>query len=359
MKDSHFEENSLASCGERAWPEDGIEEVSACPVCGAQRRRLLYEDLTDRIFFCAPGKWSMYACGECGTVYLDPRPNQAAIGLAYSVYFTHQQGNDVDVMPKGLVARLRRLVGNSYRNWRYGTSTRPSFPLGFLLALLMPEKRRAIDASMRHMPKPNSGARLLDFGCGNGEFLEVIKNAGWEVRGIDFDLEAVKAAKHKGLDVIQGGVDELAQFDGMFDQITLSHVIEHVHQPERLLSLCYRALKPDGRLWLETPNINAQGHEKYGVNWRGLEPPRHLMLFNQQSLTLLLNKAGFQRIEIMPHNPVIPTVFGASEAIEAGEDPWTQAGKWASLLQHQWKTYREAAAKDPMKREFLTVAAIK
>ena len=236
---------------------------------------------------------------------------------------------------------------------------RPSIPLGFILALLMPEKRRLLDASMRHIPKPGTNSRLLDFGCGNGEFLEAARNAGWQVTGIDLDPEAVKAAKQNELNVIVGGIEELARFDSAFDQITLSHVIEHVHQPEGLLALCYQALKPGGRLWLETPNIHAQGHEKYRANWRGLEPPRHLILFNHESLMLLLERVGFEKIEILPENPVIPAVFGASEAIQAGEDPSTEAVKWASQLRNQWGAYRKTAAENQARREFITVAARK
>jgi len=53
-----------------AWPKDGLESVSRCPVCNSDKRELLYDRLTDRVFFCAPGEWSLYKCCNCGCGYL-------------------------------------------------------------------------------------------------------------------------------------------------------------------------------------------------------------------------------------------------------------------------------------------------
>jgi 2-polyprenyl-3-methyl-5-hydroxy-6-metoxy-1,4-benzoquinol methylase len=93
--------------------------------------------------------------------------------------------------------------------------------------------------------------------------------------------------------VIAGGIDALDGQAAIFDVITLSHVIEHVHDVGGTLRACHRLLKPGGRLWLETPNVAALGHKVFGVNWRGLEAPRHLVLFSAPALKQLLQDAGF------------------------------------------------------------------
>jgi SAM-dependent methyltransferase len=85
--------------------------------------------------------------------------------------------------------------------------------------------------------------------------------------------------------------------DNSFDAITMSHVIEHVHDPVALLKECYRILKPAGYLVVTTPNINSWGHKKFEENWIHLDPPRHLHLFSQNTLQTCAEKAGCQNID--------------------------------------------------------------
>jgi hypothetical protein len=74
---------------EAAWPSDGLELLGRCPCCHGSGRQLLHAELGDHIFHCAPGSWSMVRCTDCGSGYLDPRPSENTIGLAYAEYYTH------------------------------------------------------------------------------------------------------------------------------------------------------------------------------------------------------------------------------------------------------------------------------
>src|SRR5436305_302963 len=71
------------------WPEDELESVVKCPTCSHKSRKLLYSNLTDKVFFCAPGKWVLYRCQSCLSAFIDPRPSAKAIYRAYQNYFTH------------------------------------------------------------------------------------------------------------------------------------------------------------------------------------------------------------------------------------------------------------------------------
>lgn len=82
-----------------------------------------------------------------------------------------------------------------------------------------------------------------------------------------------------------------------YDVITLSHVIEHVHDPYNTLKNCYDLLSPGGLLFIDTPNIDARSHRRFKENWRGLEAPRHLVIFNWESIFGVLKRCGFERIE--------------------------------------------------------------
>ena len=337
------------------WPKEGLETLSNCPVCKSSQRKCLYKNLSDQIFFCAPGKWTMVQCINCATAYLNPRPTPSTIGLAYKNYFTHHE--DPNLEPKTFKAKLRRRLANGYRNSHYGTQDHPANPLGYLTTNLLPNTKATLDVGMRHLPKIKTTKRLLDMGCGNGDFLLRARSAGWDAVGLDFDPKAVETAQSHGLNVQLGSVNTLNPAEEQFDVITLSHVIEHVHNPIEELSRCYELLKPGGFLWLETPNIESQGHQIYGSAWRGLEPPRHLVLFTLESLQKALNKAGFAKIENQPYYPTCEEIFSLSKAISEGANPYAQSRIKADS--NTVKKAEQIAKTRPKRRELITLKAWK
>ncbi|HIB84432.1 MAG TPA: class I SAM-dependent methyltransferase [Chromatiaceae bacterium] len=221
----------------------------------------------------------------------------------------------------------------------------------------MPNGKTIIDAGMRHLPKVKAGERLLDMGCGNGAFLLRAHSAGWDVVGADFDLKAVEAARSQGLDVRLGGVESLDPSVEQFDVITLAHVIEHVHQPVEILQACYDLLKPGGFMWIETPNIAAEGHRLFGARWRGLEPPRHLVLFTLESMCNALITVGFADVKLPPYRPLCDGMFNASKAISDGVDPYSESRR--NVPSDMVKKAEQIARHDPARREFITVKAWK
>jgi 2-polyprenyl-3-methyl-5-hydroxy-6-metoxy-1,4-benzoquinol methylase len=302
------------------WPAEGLESVAACPVCSSAQRRVLYSGLRDRVFFCAKGEWTLQECLSCGSAYLDPRPTPDTIHLAYQTYYTHQKTDRLPAKELRGARWLQRLLANGYKNWRFGADYRPSNILGVPIAFLLPPMRAVMDREFRHLPRPFSGARLLDIGFGDGKFLEDARAIGWGVVGIDPDPEVVKNARELGLDV-HTGLEAFTVEAGLFDVITISHVMEHVHEPKAVLEACYRLLKPGGRLWLETPNIKSLGASRFRHSWRGLEPPRHLVLFNRQSLRAALGAAGFSSICDLPQPSPSAVMYAMSQRIEDGLDP--------------------------------------
>lgn len=302
-----------------AWPEDGLEPVSECPVCGSGERSLLYDGLTDRVFRVATGVWTLYRCESCGCAWLDPRPTQDSIGMAYASYYTHDPADQPVVRRKGVLRRFLHDAVNDYRNRRYGLNWGSGHGLGRVIVPLIPPLRAAIDAECRHLPRPPAdGGRLLDVGFGNGGFLKLATEMGWNAEGVDFDPKAVAVASARGLNVRCVTAGQLQDEYDKYDVITLSHVIEHVHDPIGLLRSLYRLLKQGGTLWLETPNLDSLGASRYGRSWRGLEPPRHLVLFNAGSLIKVLKGAGFLEVRQVWRGMVVFGIFAQSDAIKSG-----------------------------------------
>ena len=341
------------------WPSEELESVPACPVCGSGDRELLHSELTDRVFHIADGQWNLYRCSSCESGYLDPRPTKDSIGKAYAGYYTHEAVDHPLVRRKGFVRTQLHDCVNDYQNHRYGLQRRPGRIGGRWLLLFFPPLRHAADAECRHLPPlPESGmGRLLDVGCGNGSFLELAGQAGWTAEGLDFDSEAVKVAQARGLNVHKGGVDVLTERRGFYDFITLCHVIEHVHDPVALLNQLRDLLKPGGILWIDTPNLSSFGARLFRGAWRGLEPPRHLTLFNSSSLRKALKQSGFRSLKQHWRGLTVFNVFAASQSIAS-------AGSAASASYRGkppvWTIMFELLEMMiPARREFLTFTARK
>jgi SAM-dependent methyltransferase len=279
------------------WPVGGLERVEHCPMCGGSDRTLLLGGLADRVFMTAPGRWDLHRCGGCGSAYLDPRPTPDALPLAYAGYYTHA-GSARAARPAR--ATIRQKLANGYVNWRFGAALRPAWALGAAVGLLAPGLGGALDARYRHLPRLAPGARVLDVGCGAGGFLDLVRASGWTAVGVDFDPNAVNAARARGLDVHVGDIGRLEGEPGMFDAISFNHVIEHLFSPGKAINQAFRLLRPGGAIHLELPNVNALGLEVFGQDWRGLEPPRHLVLPSRDALEEALVEAGFECPRFIP-----------------------------------------------------------
>ncbi len=333
------------------WPVDGIERATACPVCGSNKRTILHDGLTDHIFFCAPGNWTLRLCGSCGCGYLDPRPSPATIHLAYRSYYTHEL--TVREKAEGLspVRRLMRSLGNGYRNSRYGTHFLPASRAGDILFKFLPNARLSFDRQMRYLPRLPAGGRLLDLGFGSGTFLELVREGGWAVTGADPDPIVVQTARERGLDVRQGGIEAFSDQAGSFDVVTLSHVIEHVSNPRDTLRSAYNLLKPGGTLWICTPNLAGPGHRHFGRHWRGLEPPRHLVIFNRSALLKCAASLGFTDFVDLPYAPIIKLRFLASNAVKQGTPDHLKSDELSSDDQRTIAKLELDAKQDPNARD--------
>lgn len=315
----------------RSWPASGLEDCMACPACGAASRSVWFASVSDRLYRCAAGLWTFKRCARCESAYLDPRPTRETIAQAYRDYYTHEPAPSLS-QPPGRAPRLRRALRHGYLNRRFGLSLEGATALGPVLVPLVPGLA-ARQRRWARLPRPHDGASLLDVGAGAGAAVAHFRRLGWDASGIDIDSEAVAAARASDLPVFEGEITSLTGSD-RFDAVTMSHSIEHLHDPAEALAAAFRLLKPGGVLELLTPNADSFGRRVYGRDWLGLDPPRHLVVMTPRGLRLALRGAGFEDIRLHPPYRPSEWYFRASEGLRQGR-PWTddaQPGLAARLM---------------------------
>ncbi len=247
-----------------------------CYLCG-NRGEYIYEHLQDNLFG-VPGEWCYRKCpnNSCSLVWMDPCPLAEDIGQLYQNYYTHQ--TDIpDSESSGINKQVR-------------------WPLYLLFSLikriLFIRQGRKLLNDM-YLPRSKHG-KLLEVGCGDGRRLLRLRKKGWIVEGQEVDKKAISNALAKSnAHIHEGELTKLALGEGTFDAVVLNHVIEHLLDPIELLQECHRILKPGGRIVVVTPNIGSLGHRYFSSSWMGLDPPRHLFIFQQRNLKKMALAAGF------------------------------------------------------------------
>ncbi len=340
------------------WPACDLERAPRCLVCGSGARALWLDGLRDRVHGCAPGRWTLWRCAECDAAQLDPRPTRATIARAYRAYHTHA-GPERQFLVPGDRPDLwfKRALHASYYAHAFGHGLAGALPLGWLAIAASARRRVRAGQFIRHLPAARAGAELLDVGCGDGGFLRVAQALGFRARGVEFDPQAAAQVRALGFDVQAATIESAAIEAASLDHVTASHVIEHLHDPVGALARMRGWLRPGGRIWLQTPNGCGAGAERYGADWRGLEPPRHLVIFGPLSLRLALERAGYERIELQAPQLDAEFFIAQSEAIRDGRDPYRidRAGQRAA--RRVGRAWDRAALARPERAESLTMVA--
>jgi len=300
------------------WSRGPLESISLCPACGGNKR-------TSRIFIrqdndaSMPDQWRMVQCADCKSIWLDPRPDAPSLPRAYDSYFTHNTESD-DMPRTGANGFAWKLI-HGYLNRRFGMHRQPASSWGYVIFSLIEPWRLKLDYYGRHLTRGRIGepGRLLDIGCGNGAFLARAANMGWQVQGCEIDPKAVTACRNIGIDVIEGDAFAPQLTGQTFDVITMSHVIEHVHDQPALLQRAYELLRPGGWFWLACPNPHSVGLSLSGTAWHALHPPYHLCIPSQTILISWLKKKGFFDIRPLRRGSHVRNVWRISQSIAQRE----------------------------------------
>lgn len=307
-----------------------VEERPCCILCGHQGV-LLHKDLRDR-FYSAPGDWALLRCPVDGLVWLNPQPVAQDIGKLYPGYCTHTDPRLPSTAQAGTRQRLKQAILAS----AFGYSELAEGPahrlLGWICSLISP-LRDAVGGAVMWLDGSWRG-QLLDIGCGNGSLVAPLRDLGWSVTGVEIDpVPAALAREHLGLMVYESTVEEACLESESFDVVTMHHVIEHLPDPLGTLRECWRVLKPGGKLVVITPNVGSLAYRVFGEAWSYLDPPRHLTLFDCDTLAGCAEQAGFQATSVRTSTRHASLVWSDSRSIErTGVHPHERPRRWQLVL---------------------------
>ena len=267
---------------------------SDCPLCGG-KSDILYANQTDTIHKSS-GEWNVMVCQDCRLLWVYPKPTREEMQKLYENYQTHGLPS---VTGRSFFQTLMEWLVVRHRVFRPAVVRHMLFSPSKSIPGLTKAVGLYFSAYLGQAESTHSN-QLLDIGTGNGWFLRLMSDLGWEGTGVEPDPRAAEYAKQvAGVNVVQGTLrPEL--FDGSsFDAVTLRHVVEHISNPTEVLALIWRVLKLRGRLVIICPNTASLGSRFFKQHWRGMEVPRHLFLYNPCNLIQMVMDSGDFEIELM------------------------------------------------------------
>lgn len=250
-----------------------MENLNKCPACNSTEIHLSF---VANDYFLSGEEFQVMQCSICSLRFTSPRPSAAESGRYYESkdYISH------DTSRKDLLTHIYTLARN--------------FMLG--------KKFKIVRKHIR-------GKKILDIGCGTGEFLNHCKINGLEAYGVEVNQKPRDAAKmNYDLDV-RGNIAEFSPEQFKFDCISLWHVLEHIHELEKTMDHLKAYLNPEGVLIIALPNCRSWDADHYGKFWAAWDLPRHIYHFDIRSFTKF---AEIKKLKIVETRPQVLDSFYVS-----------------------------------------------
>lgn len=146
------------------------------------------------------------------------------------------------------------------------------------------ERYQSLLASLK---KIHGIEKILDVGCGAGQFVDYARKSGYDILGIDLSESAVNLCQKFKLPVRKADIFDNALKNNSFDLIIMIELLEHVVDPSRVFKRAEELLSPGGLLYLTTPNFSSLDKIIMGVDWKAIDR-EHLTYFTPKSILFLV-----------------------------------------------------------------------
>ena len=270
-------------------PTSTLERVN-CGVCGSDKSTHLFE-ARDHIYG-NEGSWPVAQCDGCGVVFMNPRIPPSLIGPFYpKSYYTNQAKENATSKWK---AQARAILLR--KKFGYPV-TIPIGLIGRLAALLIGPVWSRL-AWFQHNIGFVSNGIVLDAGCGNGGVLSIYRNLGWRTFGNEIGPESAALARKAGHDIFVGELQEARYAADSFDAVTLWDALEHIHNPAETMAEVFRVCRSGGQVYVYVPNFGSAYARRYRDKWFMFTAPLHYYHYTAETLTALLQRSGFNVLEM-------------------------------------------------------------
>lgn len=176
------------------------------------------------------------------------------------------------------------------------------------------ESKISLHALENHVKKGSEKLSLVEFGCGEGFFLNQAASAGWDVQGVDFSKFGVEKWHPHLMEhfIVGDSYDYLKKCeanDKKFNVCVLRNVLEHMIDPVFFLNNLKKILKPDGIILITVPN-DYSPIQKLAMELKHIDkefwfaPPDHLYYFNTTNIRPFVEDNGFQVLDMYSSFPV-------------------------------------------------------
>lgn len=271
----------------------------SCPLCNGTSHFEVRAH--DAFYGVTPYAADLYRCGHCLSLFQHPIPDRETIATFYPEGYWQEEKQPTTMTQ----------LQQTYIRW-------------MLQADLMRQVGRL---------KLPQGARYLDVGCSRGDWLALIREYGYQVSGIEADPRAAQYARDRhGIHVDEVDGDTWEPQLASYDAISFFHLLEHLRDPGNFLDKVYRALIPGGKILLRVPYVNSFQAHLLGKRWKGLEMPRHIILFSRKALENLLRDKGFEINHVTTWALRDGPPCLASSILPQGEPTWQEIHRKPSPL---------------------------